>query len=60
MLSKLGFEGEVPLPEFKKEVLQAYIGLDMEKERANKKEFLNTLVPEWIKKAKEREAKMSN
>ncbi|CEN44605.1 Cytochrome c-552 [Capnocytophaga canis] len=60
VLSKLGFEGEVPLPEFKKEVLQAYIGLDMEKERANKKEFLNTLVPEWIKKAKEREAKMSN
>ena len=58
VLSKLGFDGEVPLPEFKKDVLQKYIGLDMEKERSNKKEFLNTLVPQWVKKAKEREDKM--
>lgn len=59
VLADLGFKGEVELPEFKKDVLQKYIGLDMEKERAAKKEFLNTLVPEWVKKAKERESKMN-
>lgn len=58
VLSKLGYNQDVELPEFKKDVLQAYIGLDMKKEHAEKEEFMKTLVPQWLKKAKEREAKM--
>ncbi|MDO4781826.1 MAG: ammonia-forming cytochrome c nitrite reductase [Capnocytophaga felis] len=33
---------------------QAIIGLDMEKEEANKKQFMKTIVPKWIKEAKEK------
>ena len=58
VLAKHGYTQEVPLPEFKKDVLQKYIGLDIPKERAQKKEFMEKIVPQWIKKAKEREAKM--
>ncbi len=58
VLMKHGYTQEVPLPEFKKDVLQKYIGLDIPKERAQKKEFMEKIVPQWIKKAKEREAKM--
>ncbi len=36
---------------------QKYIGLDIDKLKADKKEFLMKIVPEWQKKAKEREAK---
>jgi nitrite reductase (cytochrome c-552) len=36
---------------------QKYIGLDIEKMKKEKQEFLNKVVPEWIKKANEREAK---
>ena len=31
---------------------QAYIGLDMKQKEGDKEKFLNTVVPEWIKKAK--------
>ena len=31
---------------------QAYIGLDMDKERADKRVFMEAVVPEWIKTAK--------
>jgi nitrite reductase (cytochrome c-552) len=36
---------------------QKYIGLDIDKLKKEKQEFLKTVVPEWVKKAKEREAK---
>ncbi len=36
---------------------QNYIGLDIEKLKKEKQEFLNSVVPNWVKKAKEREAK---
>ncbi|MCM8532766.1 MAG: ammonia-forming cytochrome c nitrite reductase [Lentisphaeraceae bacterium] len=39
-----------------KEKAQKYLGMDIEAMKKAKKEFLETLVPEWEKKAKEREA----
>ena len=41
-----------------KDKAQAYIGLDMKKLRSDKDEFLKKVVPEWEKKAKERESKL--
>lgn len=35
-----------------------FIGLDMEKLRREKKEFKQNVLPQWLKAAKEREAKM--
>lgn len=53
VLAQLGFTGEVPLPDIStKEKAQQYIGLDIPKEKAEKKQFLDTVVPEWLKKAK--------
>jgi len=36
-----------------KEKAQKYIGLDIPAEKAAKEKFLNTVVPEWLKQAKE-------
>ena len=53
VLAQLGHIGEVPMPDIStKEKAQAYIGLDIEKEKANKKEFLDTVVPKWLETAK--------
>ncbi len=53
VLAQLGFTGNVPLPDVStKEKAQAYIGLDMEKERANKQKFQETVVPQWLETAK--------
>ena len=53
VLAQLGFIGSVPMPDIStKAKAQAYIGLDMDKERADKKVFLETVVPEWLKTAK--------
>lgn len=53
VLGQLGYVGDVPMPDIStKEKAQAYIGLDMDKEKANKKVFMETVVPEWIKTAK--------
>jgi nitrite reductase (cytochrome c-552) len=38
-----------------KEKAQKFIGLDMPKLKSEKAEFNKTVVPEWIKKAQERE-----
>ena len=55
VLAKNGFTGEVPMPDIStKDKAQAYIGLDMDKERANKKVFMETIVPQWLEKAKEK------
>ncbi|PVX51021.1 nitrite reductase (cytochrome c-552) [Balneicella halophila] len=54
VLAKLGYTDEVPLPDVStKDKAQRYIGLDPEKMKKNKEKFLNTVVPEWIKEAKE-------
>lgn len=58
LLSELGFPGEVPYPDIStKEKAQAYIGLDIPKLKSEKARFLSIVIPEWLKRAKEREAK---
>lgn len=54
-----GVEVPVKLPDIStKEKAQQVIGLPMDQIRENKKEFLKTTLPEWIKIAAEREEKM--
>lgn len=53
VLAQLGHTGEVPLPDVStKAKAQQYIGLDMEKEKANKRQFQETVVPKWLETAK--------
>ena len=53
VLAAHGFIGDVPMPDIStKGKAQAYIGLDMKQKEGDKEKFLNTVVPEWIKKAK--------
>lgn len=53
LLSRLGYSGEVPMPDLSsKEKAQRYIGLDIEKERVDKEEFLHTVIPQWLEEAK--------
>ena len=55
VLVQLGYTGEVPMPDIStKEKAQKYIGLDIPTEQAAKDKFLNTVVPEWLKTAKEK------
>lgn len=57
LLASLGFNEEIPFPDIAtKEKAQAYIGLDMEKMEADKKVFLENVIPVWNQKATEREA----
>ena len=57
LLLAKGFEGEVPYPDIStKAKAQAFIGLDVEKLEAEKKQFMNTLVLDWIKEATARQA----
>jgi nitrite reductase (cytochrome c-552) len=59
LLQSLGHQGPVPMPDLKsKAALQAYIGIDVDKEEVNKQTFLDQVVPRWLKEGKEREAKM--
>ena len=52
VLVELGHAGPVPMPDVStKEKAQAYIGLDMEQLRAEKQEFLDTVVPQWLAEA---------
>ncbi|NEW79687.1 MAG: ammonia-forming cytochrome c nitrite reductase [Gelidibacter sp.] len=58
LLMELGFKGDVPYPAIKtKEEAQKFIGLDMEKLKAEKATFKKELLPKWEAAAKEREAK---
>ncbi|MHC1775453.1 MAG: ammonia-forming cytochrome c nitrite reductase [Lentimicrobium sp.] len=58
---KRGVKTPVQLPDIStKAKAQQYIGLDMPEMLKKKSEFLNTVVPEWTKKAAEREAKLKN
>ena len=53
VLAQLGYIGDVPMPDIStKEKAQAYIGLDMRQEREAKKQFMETVVPEWLETAK--------
>jgi nitrite reductase (cytochrome c-552) len=56
ILTKLGIE-EVAYPDIgDKDKAQKFIGLDIPKLNAEKQVFLNTVVPQWLSKAKAREA----
>jgi nitrite reductase (cytochrome c-552) len=53
VLANLGYTADVPMPDIStKDKAQAYIGLDIPAEKAAKEQFLNTIVPEWLKQAK--------
>jgi len=56
IFASLGFNEKVPYPDIStKDKAQEYIGLDMEKLNAEKKKFMEEVVPVWDKKAAERE-----
>jgi nitrite reductase (cytochrome c-552) len=56
LLVKLGKNPEVPYPDIAtKEKAQKFIGLDMVKLQTEKTEWIKTVLPDWDKKAKERE-----
>lgn len=56
LLADLGHNKEVPYPNIAtKADAQKFIGLDMDKLNADKKEFLKTVIPLWEKEAKQRE-----
>ena len=58
LLMTLGFNGEVPYPNIDtKANAQEFIGLPMDKLKAEKEKFLKELAPEWDKAAAVREAK---
>lgn len=57
LLADLNHNEEIPYPDIStKSKAQAFIGLDMDKLNAEKKEFLQTVVPEWIEAAMQRES----
>lgn len=52
---KHGFVGTIPIPDVStKAKAQAYIGLDMKALNQKKQQFLDTIVPEWVKVAKQK------
>jgi nitrite reductase (cytochrome c-552) len=57
VLASLGHITPVPLPDIStKSKAQEYIGHNMKQLNENKKVFLDNIVPQWLKEAKEREA----
>lgn len=58
VLAKLGYTDVVPIPDIStKQKAQQYIGLDMKKLIAEKKVFIDEIIPKWLKEAAERESK---
>jgi nitrite reductase (cytochrome c-552) len=56
LLASLGYNQEIPYPDIStKAKAQEYIGLDMKKLIEEKKVFIETILPQWIKAGKERE-----
>ena len=56
LLASKGFNEELPYPDIStKAKAQEFIGLDMEKLNEEKRVFKETIVPQWLQKAKERE-----
>ena len=61
LLSALGHNEAVAMPDIStKAKAQKYIGLDMEKLRADKEKFKTNTLPKWLEEAKAREAKMGS
>lgn len=61
VLAKLGYSDDVPMPDIStKEKAQKYVGIDIEKERAAKQQFLESIVPQWIKDAQENNRLVKN
>lgn len=61
VLSSLGYNQEVTMPDINtKEKAQEYLGYDMEKMNSEKRDFLEKVLPEWIKQGKEREKSYRN
>ena len=59
MLATLGHNKPIDMPDVStKELAQEYIGLDMEKLKAEKAAFKKNLLPKWLEEAKAREDKM--
>jgi nitrite reductase (cytochrome c-552) len=59
LLAKKGFTDRVPLPDIStKEKAQRYIGLDMKKLEAEKKDFLAKVPPQWDEAARQRQGKL--
>jgi len=57
ILAASGHNEEIPYPDIStKEKAQLFVGLDIPKLNSEKKQFLETVVPEWLRIAKEREA----
>lgn len=57
LLLKLGYEGDVPYPAIEtKNKAQEFIGLPVEKLKAQKAKFKKELLPQWEEAAKKREA----
>lgn len=57
VVATYGHTSPIPLPDLStKAKAQEYIGLNMKQLKSDKKTFLETIIPEWIRKAKEREA----
>jgi nitrite reductase (cytochrome c-552) len=53
ILAHHGFYGDVPLPDIStKAKAQAYLGLNMAQKNADKRKFLEVVVPKWIGEAK--------
>jgi nitrite reductase (cytochrome c-552) len=56
VLARHGYTDDIPLPDISsKSKAQAFIGLNMEKNRTEKAEFLKTVVPTWNEAAAKRE-----
>ncbi|PRY91327.1 ammonia-forming cytochrome c nitrite reductase [Marinilabilia salmonicolor] len=57
VLASLGHNEAIEYPDIStKAKAQAYLGMDMATLNQEKETFLNTVVPQWLEKAKEREA----
>lgn len=54
--ARLGHTDEIPIPDVStKEKAQAYLGIDLEEKQRQKAEFLESVVPEWLQRADERQ-----
>jgi nitrite reductase (cytochrome c-552) len=61
VITKHGGKYPIHLPDIStKEKAQKFIGLDIEKLRKDKKEFLEKVVKEWDEKAKQRQGSLMN
>lgn len=55
VVAKHGFVGTIPIPDVStKAKAQAYIGLDMKALNQKKQQFLDNIVPEWVKVTKQK------